>query len=254
MRKVRLFDMEEFINRKGIVTMDEICNEFNIALNTARKDISELVRNGKAEKVYGGVKAVNNTPYNEFLTYERRITINREQKRKVAKKAASFVEDGDIIFLDSGTTTSCIVDFLAGKRVSIITANVEVLINAMKYDNLEVYIIGGRFNKKSCSIVKVMPSDYHINFNINKAFMAASGFSIEGGATHGSPWEYESKRFAMKRASEIFLVIDSTKVDKKTLVKYADAKEMKNIIIDKPLNAKYMDFINENEINLYVAE
>lgn len=254
MRNERLSQMQDFIDRKGTVTMEEICSEFDIALNTARKDISDLAKSGAVQKIYGGAKSVNANGLSEFLAYERRFIINREQKLSVAKKAASLVEDGDIIFLDSGTTTAGMVDFLSDRHITIFTANVEVLVSAMKYDNLELYFLGGKLNKKSCSTQKVWTIDYLYNFNINKAFMAASGYSIMGGATHASPWEYEIKRFAVEHAMETYLAVDSSKFDKKTLVKYADASEIKNIVTDSEVDQVYEEFFKENGITLHLAE
>jgi len=254
LRGERLSEMVSFIERKGIVSMEDLCSVFDIALSTARKDISYLAAKGAVQKVYGGAKAINKSSFNDFLTYERRSVIDKEEKLMVARKAASFVEEGDIIFLDSGTTTARIIDFLQDKQVAIFTANVEVLIKAMKYDNLEVYFIGGKLNRKSCSTEKFWAMDHLKNFNIGKAFMAASGYSIKGGATHGSPWEYETKRYAVERAMETYLVITNMKIDKKTLVKYADANEIKNVITDKEVKKNYREYFEKNGITLYVAE
>lgn len=254
MRKRRLTDMQSFIEKKGAVTMQEICSEFDIALNTARKDISDLAKSGAIQKVYGGAKSSNSANLSEFQSYERRSKINKREKMVVAEKAADFVQDGDTIFLDSGTTTTKMIDFLSKKQVTIFTSNVEVLINAIKYDNLEIYFMGGKLNKKSFSTQKFWSMDYLKDFNINKAFMAASGYSINGGVTHASPWEYETKRFAVEKAMETYILITDSKIDKKTLVKYADAAEIKNVITDKDVSEKYHEFFAKNNIKLHVAE
>lgn len=254
MRKARLSEIQKFIERKGVATMQEICREFDIALSTARKDISDIAKEGGIQKIYGGAKAESQANISGFLTYERRANIDKQEKMLVAKQAAALVHDGDSIFLDSGTTTAKMIDFLANKRVTVFTSNVEILINSIKYENIELYFLGGKLNKTSFSTQQFWSMDHLHDFNINKAFMAASGYSINGGVTHASPWEYETKRFAVEKAAETYILITDNKIDKKTLVKYADAEEIKNVVTNKDVSKLYHEFFTKNHIRLHIAE
>ena len=253
MRKGRLMEMRKFIDDKGIVTMEEICEHFSIAMNTARKDISELVKAGEIQKVYGGAKSMGEKENSEAKTYERRLAMNKSGKERIAAKAASFVNDGDIIYIDSGTTVSGMVDHLKDKNVTIFTPNIAVANNAMKYEKLCVFILGGRLNKESYSIEMAWDTEFPDNFNIDKAFLAATGYSIEGGAAQDTPWECKRKKFVVEHSTDTFIAADSSKIGKKALVKYADAGTIQNLITDKAVDERYAEFFKENGVKLFVV-
>ena len=120
MRKERLTAIEEYINSNGFVTMDRICKQFGIALPTVRKDIAELVSAGQIEKVYGGVKPIDRDKSNMHM-FETRKSVNTDKKHIVAQKAAGLINDGDIIYIDSGTTVGGIIDYIGDKQVTVIT-------------------------------------------------------------------------------------------------------------------------------------
>ncbi len=245
--------MRKFIDEKGIVTMEEICEHFSIAMNTARKDISELVKAGEIQKVYGGAKSIGDKENNEAKTYERRLAMNKSGKERIAAKAASFVEDGDIIYIDSGTTVSGMVDFLKEKSVTIFTPNLAVANSAMKHECLSVYILGGRLNKESYSIEMAWDTEFPSNFNIDKAFLAATGYSIEGGAAQDTPWECKRKKFVVEHSTDTFIAADFSKIGKKALVKYADAGSVQNLITDKDVDERYAKFLKENGVNVFIV-
>lgn len=253
MRKGRLSEMRKFIDEKGIVTMEEICIRFDIAMNTARKDISELVKAGEIQKIYGGAKSLGETESSEARTYERRLAMNKIGKARIAAKAASFVNDGDIIYIDSGTTVSGMADYLKDKSVTIFTSNIAVADSAMKYEKLSVYLLGGRLNKQSYSIEMAWDMDFPKDFNIDKAFLAATGYSIEGGAAQDSPWESKRKKFVVEHSTDTYIMADRSKIGKKALVKYAEAGSVQNLITDKDVDERYARFFEENGVNLYVV-
>lgn len=249
MRKERLFAIEEYINTNGFVTMDRICEQFGIALPTVRKDIAELVHADRIEKVYGGVKPVEKDKKNMHI-FENRKCIHTEEKHIVACKAADLIKDNDIIYIDSGTTTGEIIEHIGDKQVTIITCNLAAVLAAANRDNIEVYSLGGKLNKEIFAIENMFPFEFLENFNIDKAFMASTGYSIEGGIAQDSPSECKIKRFILGISTEVYLAIDSSKIGKKALVKYADADEIKNIITDDNIPQKYREYFKNKNMNI----
>lgn len=247
----RIIKMKNYIMKNETVSIDDLCREFSVSKNTVRRDINELQKNGIITKVYGGVK-INKEE--RLIAYEQRNITNMQAKISIGKKAADFIEDDDVIFIDSGTTTPNIVDFICGKLVTIVTNNLEVIIKAAVHENISIYVLPGSYNKKSKSFwgLESMPS--LSKYNLTKAFMAASGFTLENGATHSSPWEYEIKRTAIQRARSVFLLIDSSKFDITTLMTYCEANEFKTIITDTLPDEKFVRYFEKSGISLVVAE
>ena len=113
MRSKRIDLVENYIINHKTVSIDKLCEVFDVSKNTIRRDLSVLVEKGTIKKVYGGVTVNENQ---ELVSFEERNVKNSNSKLALGKAAAEFIEDGDSIFLDSGTTTVNIIDFLKDKK------------------------------------------------------------------------------------------------------------------------------------------
>lgn len=249
MRKERLQQIEEFINSKGFVTMEEIREEFSIAMPTVRKDISELANQKLIEKVYGGAKSIVK-PAGRMHIFKNREVVNVAEKNEIAHKAAKIIKDGDVIYIDSGTTAANIIKHIVGKHVTVITSNLAAVNAISEAEDVEVYVLGGKLNKDTMSVDTSSACKQISRFNIDKAFMAATGYSIEGGIAQDSPTECEFKKYVLTVATECCLIIDSSKIGKKALVRYANAEDIKTIITNGRIKKEYEEFFGNNNINI----
>ena len=119
MRLDRLNSIEQYILQEGTVTWEGLAAHFDVSVNTIRRDIKELIERGTIRKVYGGVSSVNaNAP---VALAERQVR-NIEAKKMIGRLAADFVMPGQTIFLDSGTTTPCLIPHLQGKEKRVLMA------------------------------------------------------------------------------------------------------------------------------------
>lgn len=249
MRKERLQKIEEYIIKNEFVTMEKIRDEFGIAMPTVRKDIGELANQGRIEKVYGGAKAAAIKSGSMHL-FKNREKVRMSEKNEIAKKAADQVNDGDVIYIDSGTTAASMIRYLDGRHVTVITCNL-VAVNAISAcDGVEVYIMGGKLNKETMSVDNMFSRDFIDGLNIDKAFMAASGYSLEGGVAQDSYTECEIKQYVLGVATESFLIIDSSKIGRKALARYAGADAIKTIITDGSVRSDYLKYFAENNIKI----
>lgn len=124
MRSQRIAEIEQYIYANKTVTLDELCEVFQVSKNTIRRDIEEIVQNPDIVKTYGGVM-INNQTKKLLVSFAERNINHQDVKRKIAEKAASLVEDGDSIFIDSGTTTLYMLEYLKNKKITLLTNNVE---------------------------------------------------------------------------------------------------------------------------------
>ena len=251
MRLKRLDLLEEFIYKQKTVSLDKLCEEFKMSKNTIRRDVDALVDKGVIKKVYGGVTV--NTQSNELLPFEERTIKNNGAKIDIAKKAADFIEDGDSIFIDSGTTTLNIIDYLNDKdKITLFTNSINVILKAIPHDNIDVICLSGRFNRTTFSFTGLTSSEVLSTYNINKSFMACTGVSLENGVTHTSPNEFKIKKVAVSKSHKIFLLADNSKFDIVSLMTFCDVSDLDYIITDKYPNKKYIDYFNASNVNLIV--
>ena len=191
----------------------------------------------------------------KLIPFEERNIKNHDEKKLIAKISADFINDGDIIFIDSGTTTMWLIDYLKNKNsITILTNNLSAVIAALPYPNLNIISLGGNLKRKTNSFVGNSASLVLKDYNISKSFMAATGISISRGATNSSMDEYELKKLIVEKSGEIFLLVDSTKFDTISLMTYSTLENIDRIITNETPTKKYLDFFKKNKINLVIPK
>lgn len=244
MKSKRLEEIENYIIETGNVSYDELIQKYKVSLNTLRRDINELVKKGNIEKVYGGVRSVQEG----LVDYEIRNTINQDLKKKIGACAASLINEGDIIFIDSGTTTVQLLPFLDKNiHCTILTNNFDVVDFCTHYPQFDVFIVGTHYRFSTRSFVEISNQDLD-SININKAFMAATGISIQNGLTNSDVLEQQIKRKICRKSREIYLLADYSKFGHTTLMTYSSLESVHTVISDKNLSDEYLQFFKEHNI------
>ncbi|MBO5177603.1 MAG: DeoR/GlpR transcriptional regulator [Lachnospiraceae bacterium] len=248
MKSFRLRRMEQYILEKENVSMEELCTEFDVSMNTVRLDVATLVKKGSIKKVYGGVCSNHQ---NGLVPFEERKMKNSERKKAVCRAAAALVEDGDIIYVDSGTTTMYLADYLdQHKNVTILTNNLNVIMRAVPYENIQVICLPGILERKTNSFVSAETGKILARYNIKKAIFAATGVTESGDVTNSSSLEYEIKREAMRNSEKKYLLLDSTKYGKSALLTYAHLGDMDKVIVDEEMNPGLKELCDRYNVKL----
>lgn len=238
MKTFRLRQMEQYILEHDTVSMEELCARFDISMNTTRQDVASLVSKGTVRKIYGGVCA-NQT--NNLIPFEERRLRNIEAKRSIGKAAAELVMDGDVIYIDSGTTTMYMADFMEDKKnVTIITNNFNAISRTLSRPELTVICLPGTLERRTNSFVSAETGRMLEHYNIRKAFMAATGVGAGGEVTNSSPLEFEIKGSAIKNSAMSYLLADSSKFGRTSLMKYANLSQMEQVITDEGVDEEYL--------------
>ena len=139
MKSIRLEEEEKYIHRKNNVTLEELMKEFDVSLNTIRRDVKELLKKGKIKKVYGGVESLIGVSEEKYLNnYESRSVNNIFEKKRIAKKASEYINEGDTIFIDSGSTTVSILDNVPMDiSLIVVTNSLDVINKISNYKNIQ---------------------------------------------------------------------------------------------------------------------
>lgn len=239
----RLAEVEQYITANQTVTLDKLCEVFNISKNTIRRDINDLVNSGSVKKIYGGVTAIKKT----VVPYEERDIKNKAEKLAIARAVAEKVQDGDVIYVDSGTTAPNMVKYLKGKNITILTESLNTILNALPLSELKVIVLGGSLIRETNSF-RTMNMETIKAFNINKAFMATTGLSISNGITNSSPLEYEIKKEIVSKSDKIYLLADHSKLGVSSLLTYCKLQEINCLITDKMPSEEFLSFFDGNQI------
>lgn len=252
-KSIRLMNMEEYIIEKGVVSMDELCKKYEISMNTLRNDINELADKGRVKKVYGGVCS-NSTSSSALVSYDIRKNQNVEIKSQIAKAASAFVHDGDIIYVDSGTTAVKMIEHLEGiTHLTIVTHSLDVINAARNMDNVEVFCLGGRLQQSTNCFIGMGSAGLLDNYNIGKAFLGTKGITYDGAVTDSSMGEFDIKKWAVSRAKEVFLLADSGKFGKAGLISYTTLDKVNTLITDKAASDNLLSICEKKNTTVIFA-
>lgn len=255
MRINRIDEIEKYIMEQKSVSLDQICDVFGISKITLRRDLDKLMPRGTIEKIYGGVIAVkpHDTPMDGLISYSERNIKHAEAKERVARLAAASVEDNDTIYIDTGTSTLGIVDYLTDvKNLTLITNSVLVASKALTHNNIKTIMMPGVINTRTASTVGNSCQEYLRRCHMQKAFMACTGLT-EGGAANASPEEYEVKKVALEQSRIHCLLIDQSKFDKSALMVYSPIENIHHVFTDAQPPEKYAQLFKTHHVQVSIA-
>lgn len=245
MKSKRLAEMEEYILSRGSASMEELRNAFDVSMNTVRRDVAALLEQGKVQKVYGGVRAAG--------TAATGYASPGGTKRAICVHAARLVRDGDIVFIDSGTTTADLIEALKEKRVTVITNNLQAMMAALAYENIRVIMLPGEVRRGTLSVAGEDSAEYLSHMNTNIAFMAATGASFHGVA-NSSPLDYSIKKAAVAHTEKPVLLVSGSKFGTTSLLVYAGLDAFKAVITDSQIPPEYRRYLESLPVELQIVD
>ena len=251
-RQKKIYDI---INKVGHITIENIVADFNVSKMTAWRDLKELENRGLISKVYGGAIKINeNTPIE--VPYKERIIKNLDKKKKLAEYVANeFIENGDILFLDGGTTVAELLPYLKNKSVTIITNGLKTLTRASTYsDMLNVICIGGELRDNSFTFVGSIAKQFVNNFNATKFITSGTGLSIENGIMDPDLLEMEIKQEMARKSMKIIAMFDSSKVGKLSMTTSMLLSDIDVLIIDNNIPEEFTKAIKQMGIDLRLID
>jgi len=202
----------EILQREGVVRTAELKELLNVSPVTIRADLKELEKTGECELIWGGAVSTHPSTERESLL-EERSKVHANEKRRIGARAVEFVQTGQTIFVDAGSTTVELVRHLPKDLdyLRIITPALNVAVAASHYPDIELVMPGGVLRNLTRSLVGTQTARAMEMFNASWFFLATGGFSIESGVTTGNILEVEVKKTMTHRAEKCCVLADSSK-------------------------------------------
>lgn len=228
----------QLLEHKGEVHLQQLRDVFpEVSMMTLRRDLISLENEGYLIRTHGGAVSVKKVSAGngEEASYSRRAGENIESKMAIAEKAVGLVEQGRSIYFDAGSTVMCLSKVLPDEGFSIITSGTNIAIELLKKSRPSVVTLGGHVNRNTLSVSGPNSISFLDTVNIDLAFMAASGFSVDSGFTVSNIYECELKRKVVKRAKKVILLMDSSKINKTLPFTYANLEDINMWVCEKAL-------------------
>lgn len=247
----RLDKIREYIRINGEAKLSEISKLFpEVSEMTIRRDLERLEKSGDIIRTKGGAKSIRHLAGLKEALFYKRTMQNVEDKKAVALKAATLLEEGTSVFFDSGSTILYLASFLKDSKINIITVDPNVAIECAKNENVNIYLTGGSLNRDNLTLSGTNTIKFLENVNIDMAFMGASGYTSEGGFSCGSFTESEVKRFVIEKAKKTVFLMDSSKAGRELPFKFAELSDADFLVTDGNLPVEIKKEIKKYKIEV----
>jgi DeoR family transcriptional regulator, fructose operon transcriptional repressor len=219
------------LKKREFSSFIELSKEFDVSSMTIRRDVKALAREHQLTLSHGGVGFEG--VIKREIPYHEKQTQNIAIKRRMAKSAASMINDGESIILGSGTSNFELAKLLLSRELTIITADLSIAYLLTQSSTVQTYLTGGQLDPISSACVGRASMEFLDKVNVDKVFLGCMAWSIEYGVTSPSITKAELKRKMMNVAGQSILISDHTKFEKHSLTKIAELKEFDLIITDR---------------------
>lgn len=234
------------LSEQKVVKLKELVDLTDSSESTIRRDLTDLEAEGYLARVHGGATLIA-TP-DEEPTFEEKRDRFVDEKVAIARKAATFIEDGMSIYLDAGTTTQAMVPFLEGKKIVVVTNSLPIANELFDLD-IKTFVIGGELKRSTQALVGYNARESMLNYRVDLAFLGMNGIDLDAGYTTPDPEEALVKKTAIELAHTSYVLADASKIGKRTfsrvatldaaqLITSSDASMSSIQTITKVVNAK----------------
>ena len=234
------------VNERASVTIAELAEMLDVSASTVKRDLIILANEGKIIKVRGGAMSRNESFTSVEKNVEEKASICTEEKMTIAKYAAELIENGDFVFLDAGTTTEKMIDYLNVKDVTYVT-NGFIHAKKLARKGYKVFITGGEIKASTEAIVGAECVLTLKNYNFTKCFMGTNGISLTAGFTTPDVNEARVKSAAIESSREVYVLADHSKFDEVSSATFAGLGKAV-IITDRIPNRKYNNAADITEV------
>ena len=252
MKVERRAQIADLINQQRTITNAELMERFGISIETVRRDLDYLEKQGVLRKVYGG--AVVNVSLNTEAEYASRSKTNLPQKNAIAKEAAALICPGDGVYLGVGTTVQAMVRYM--KNIPNLTVFTNALRTAVELSDIPgctVIVPGGQLREKELTLSGYPSQENLALFNVDKAFIGIGGIT-EAGVTDFHMDEASIHRQLIANARQAIVLADSEKLGTRAVVNVCALEQVDMIITDSGAPKHLVKELEQAGVRVVIAK
>jgi len=205
----------DFLAEQGFVSVIELCQKFSVSEMTIRRDLSELERQGLLQRTHGGATVTESAFFQ--ISFKTKLTQFVSEKERIGKAAAEWVRDGDVVILDSGSTTTQVAKHLKDKRITVVTNAMNIASELLDCPQIEIHLAGGLLKKLPINLIGPQTIAFFKEIRADKIFLGVEGVDGNGGLTVPDVIEAHTKRAMIGCALQTIVVADHSKLGRHTL-------------------------------------
>ncbi|MHB0954892.1 MAG: DeoR/GlpR family DNA-binding transcription regulator [Pirellulaceae bacterium] len=241
-RRHRILDL---LSRDGYESIQALARFMRVSEMTIRRDLNVLESEGLIRRTHGG--AITESIGQVDLDYVARRAQHAMAKRQIGEAAAAHVKDGDVVFLDAGTTVLAMTEHLLQRHnLTVVTHSLAVVDRLNGREGIELFLLGGQVRRDLMSVVGFQAEEFLASFALDKAFLGAGGIDPRRGLTHSTVEEIPIKKRAAQHARQVFVLADLSKFGKGGMMFFLNPSQIDCLITEGPRNAELIDLKGSN--------
>ena len=237
----------KILEDKKAVTVLDLVQALDTSESTVRRDLSILHNRGLLYKVYGGATSIANNYSTGEADMNAKRTLSLDEKKLIAQKAASLISGKDFVYLDAGTTTLLMIDYLQAQQATYITNGIAHAAR-LSARGFRSYIIGGELKASTEAVIGIEAAENLRRYNFTKGFFGTNGISIKSGFSTPDPTEALIKSEAIAHCKKAYILADNTKFNKIFPITFANIS-CAAILTDTLIDKKYREYTSIIEVN-----
>ena len=241
------------LQESGAVTTSKLVSFFGVSIETIRKDLLSLENQGKLARVHGG--AVLKGDMKPYLDLKERNKEFSEEKRALSLKACEFINEGDIIAVDCGSTAIIFAQTIKEKfnSLTVVTNSAEVFHILKDCKDFKLILCGGYYSSSESSFCGSFTLEMLDSIHVQKGFLFPSAISFKYGLCDYDKDVSQVQKKLIEISDEVFILADSSKYEKHALVRIDDMKKEFFYITDSSLNDETKKLYLENDLKIFLG-
>ncbi len=244
--------IQEYLTIHQIARSADLCVVLETSEATVRRDLEWLEQKGVLERTHGGAILSQHLTFEQ--EYKQRVQHHPEEKRRVGELAASLIEDGDIVFINSGTTATQVLQHIRkDSRITVFTNNVNAALE-LGEPGFHYYLIGGEFQPRSYSLSGRFAIENLSQVYANKVILGVDGVSVKHGCTVPTDAEAEVVRYMIERTKgQVIIASDHSKWGVVSNFQVANIDEVDKLVTDEGFGSESVQALAEHSIEVLMA-
>ena len=222
----------EIVNREGRVLVLDLAKRFETSQVTVRKDLEALHAHRLIHRTHGGALPARDGAL-EDPTLREKEKLRHQEKVRIAGAAARMVQEGQVIILDSGTTTTEIARALRTFRKLTIVTNAVNIAAELSGTAVDVILTGGTLRKNSFSLVGPIAEETLHRLSADLLFLGVDGFDVHYGLSTPNLLEAKVNKVMVEVAKHTVAVCDSSKFGRRSLSLIVPPSALHEVVTDR---------------------
>jgi DeoR family ulaG and ulaABCDEF operon transcriptional repressor len=245
----------KIVQERSIVSISDLVDMLDASDATLRRDVNAMAERGLIRRIRGGAEAIR--PRHEAHLVGMPFALSRDlhvpQKRAIARAAAALIEDGDSIIISGGTTTYALVEFLTERSLDILTNSIPIVTQLLATSRNRVTIPGGTIFREQNIVLSPFDNDTIENFRAEKMFTGCFGIN-RFGLMEADPLIAQSHSRLLRRAEKLIVMVDSSKLERRSSMIVADLERISTVIIDEDATDEQLSVLRKAGIDVVTAK